>query len=112
MTVFISNLIYNFLIAFGVIIGASFFAGIGAILNNHPPLKTMMEVSSAIKIWAVAVALGGTFPSFEVIDHGIFKGEFRGVIKQIIYILIALIGANMACVFIRFVKECAALWIE
>jgi hypothetical protein len=109
MTVFISNLIYNFLIAFGVIMGASFFAGIGAILNNHPPLKTMIEVSSAIKIWAVAVALG---ESFEVIDQGIFKGEFRGLIKQIIYILIALIGANMACIFIRLVKECAEIWLE
>ncbi|MDF2546210.1 YtrH family sporulation protein [Anaerosolibacter sp.] len=112
MTVFVSDLIYNFLIAFGVILGASFFAGVGAIINNHPPFKTMMEIAASFKIWAVAMAIGGTFTSFEVIDQGIFKGEFRGVIKQIIYILVALIGANMACIFIRFVKDCAQLWLE
>jgi len=34
---FPSNIIYNFLIAFGVIVGASLFAGLGALINDHPP---------------------------------------------------------------------------
>ena len=37
MSDFYSNLVNNFLIAFGVIIGASIFAGIGAIITDHPP---------------------------------------------------------------------------
>ena len=71
MSNFISNIIYSFLIAFGVIIGASAFAGIGAIINNHPPLKTMLDLASSIKIWAVATALGGTFSSFQIIEEGV-----------------------------------------
>lgn len=51
MSSFLGNLLYNFLIAFGVVVGASLCAGIGAIINNHPPIKTMLNISSAIKIW-------------------------------------------------------------
>ncbi len=40
---FISNMLYSFLIEFGVMVGACSFAGIGAIINNHPPLKTMLD---------------------------------------------------------------------
>ena len=79
-----SNVIYNFLISFGVIIGASLLAGIAALINDHPPLKTMFNIAGSIKIWAVAVALGGTFSSFEIIEKGIFKGEIRSIIKQAI----------------------------
>ncbi|SHJ69164.1 Sporulation protein YtrH [Geosporobacter subterraneus DSM 17957] len=109
---FTANLIYNFFIAFGVVIGASVFAGLSALLNNHPPLNTMIDVSQSIKIWAVAVALGGTFPSFEVIEQGIIKGEMKSVIKQIIYIFTALTGANLGCIFIKLLRECTRLWGE
>lgn len=112
MTIFLHNILYNFLIAFGVIIGASFFAGIGAIINNHPPLKTMVDVSNSIKIWAVALALGGTFSSFEIIEQGLLKGELRSVIKQMVYIVVALAGSNFACIIIRLLRKCGILWIK
>ncbi|OPJ57245.1 YtrH family sporulation protein [Alkalithermobacter paradoxus] len=112
MTSFLHNLVYNCLISFGVIIGASLFAGLGALINNHPPFKTMFDVASSIKIWAVVVALGGTFSSFEIIEQGIFKGEIRSVIKQIGYILIALIGANLGCGLIKLIRWCSKLWLS
>jgi len=112
MGVFIGNFIYNFLIAFGVIVGASFFAGIGALINNHPPLKTMIEVAGSIKIWAVAVALGGTFSAFQVIERGLLKGELKSVLKQLLYIFAALVGANLGCMLVRLLKRCAKLWME
>lgn len=112
MSAFLGNLLYNFLIALGVIIGASFFAGIGAIINNHPPLKTMIDVSSSIKIWAVAVGLGGTFSSFEIIEQGLLRGELRSVIKQMAYIAAALIGSNLGCIIIRLLRKCGSLWVE
>lgn len=112
MSNFSSNLLYNFLIAFGVIVGASAFAGLGAVINNHPPLKTMINVAGTIKIWAVAVALGGTLTSFEAIDQGLWKGELRAVIKQVAYILIALIGANVGYSLIKLIQRCKWLWID
>jgi hypothetical protein len=106
MNIFWSNLIYSFLIAFGVVFGASIFAGIGAVFNNHPPLKTMLDLAGSIKIWAVAAALGGTFSSFEIFDKGLFNGEIKSIIKQIIYIATALLGANLGYGLIRLIGWC------
>jgi hypothetical protein len=110
MSFFISNLFYSFFIAFGVMLGASAFAGLGAIINNHPPLKTMFDLASSIKVWAVATALGGTFSSFEVFEEGIFRGEIRLLTKQILYILAALIGANMGFHVVKLLQRCGQLW--
>lgn len=109
MSLFFSNLLYSFLIAFGIIIGASIFAGVGAILNNHPPLKTMLDLASSIKIWAVAAALGGTFSSFEIFDKGLFNGEIKSIIKQMIYIFSALSGANLGYGLVKLIQRCNGL---
>lgn len=93
------------MVSFGVIIGASAFSGIAAILLNHPPLKIMSDLSNSIKIWAVATALGGTFSSFSILEEGIFKGELRGMLKQIFYILASLIGANLAVNSIELLQK-------
>jgi hypothetical protein len=112
MTNFISNIFYSFFISFGVMLGACTFAGIGAIVNNHPPLKTMLDLAGSIKIWAVATALGGTFSSFQVIEEGLFKGEVRLMIKQIAYILAALIGANIGFYTLKLLERCGELWTK
>ncbi|WP_207856843.1 YtrH family sporulation protein [Lucifera butyrica] len=101
---------YNFAIACGVIVGASLFAGMAALFMNQPPIKTMAEVAASLKIWAVAVALGGTFSSLEVLEQGILKGEIRGMTKHVLYISAALAGANTGCGIIQLLKICGALW--
>ncbi|MCY6485140.1 YtrH family sporulation protein [Clostridium aestuarii] len=112
MSVFISNVIYSFFISFGVIVGGSTFAGIGALMNNDPPLKTMINLANSIKIWAIATALGGTFSSFQVIEEGIFRGEVTSLAKQIVYILAALIGANLGLKFIKLIHRCGQIWMK
>ena len=107
---FFTNIINSFLIAFGVIIGASIFAGIGAIMTDNPPLRAMTNLAASIKIWAMATALGGTFSSFIVIDKGLFEGEFRSIVKQVIYIFVALLGANAGYSFIRLIQRCNEIW--
>lgn len=107
---FINNVIFNFLIAFGVIIGVSAFAGISALLSNHPPLKTMLDISTSIRIWAVAVALGGTFTTFEILEKGLLKGELRSTIKQAIYIVMALFGANTGLSIIKLIQKLGDVW--
>ena len=109
---FLSNMSYSFLIAFGVMFGSCTFAGIGAIINNHPPLKTMLDLASSIKIWAVAIALGGTFSSFQVIEEGLFKGEIKLMLKQIAYILAALLGANVGFYTLKLLERCGQLWTK
>ncbi|NYB72885.1 MULTISPECIES: YtrH family sporulation protein [Sedimentibacter] len=110
MSSFYSSIVQNFLISFGVVIGASLFSGIGAIITNHPPYKIMMQVASSIKIWAIAASLGGTFSSFAVIEKGIFDGEIKTLAKQALYILISLSGANIGYEFIRLLQRCGYIW--
>ena len=106
MNLFLSNLVYSFLIAFGIVTGAAVFAGIGAIINDHPPLRTMIDLAGSVKIWAVAAALGGTFSSFEIFEKGLFNGEVKSIVKQLAYILMALFGANLGYGLIRLIQAC------
>ncbi len=107
---FYSSVIHTFLISFGVVVGASVFTGLGAIITNHPPYKSMIEVASSIKIWAIAGSLGGTFSSFTLIEKGLFEGEIKSLVKQAIHILIALSGANLGYYFIRMIQRCSEIW--
>lgn len=110
MSNFYVSVINNFLIASGVVIGASCFTGIGAVITNQPPCRAMLEVAGSMKIWAIAASLGGTFSSFTVIERGLFEGEIRILIKQLLFILIALLGANTGYGFIRLILRCVEIW--
>lgn len=109
---FYGNIVQNFCIAFGVVVGGSVFAGVGAIITNNPPLRTMLNIASSIKIWAVAIALGGTFSSFIIIDKGLLEGELKSIIKQMIYILVALLGANLGYAFIKLIQRSSEVWLK
>lgn len=106
---FFQNILYNFFISLGVMLGGCIFGGVAATLNGHPPLKTMVELCEKIKIWAIIVALGGTFPSFKVLEVGIFNGEVRGLIKQVVYILSALSGAQLGYQLIFYLEGSGSL---
>ncbi|PKM49413.1 MAG: sporulation protein [Firmicutes bacterium HGW-Firmicutes-7] len=110
MSTLYNSIVHNFFIAFGVVFGASVFAGIGAIITNNPPLKVMIDLSSSIKIWAMAIALGDTFSSYAIIEKGLFEGEFKTIIKQAIYVLTALLGANTGYSFIKLIHRCGDIW--
>lgn len=112
MTVFWNTLLLNFFISFGIMVGASVFASVAAIVSNHPPVKTMVTVAGSMKIWAVAAALGGTFESLEVLEQGLFRGEIRSIVKELIYIVAAFAGANAGFGFIMLVRRCHQLWTD
>lgn len=108
---FIHNAIHHFLVSFGIVAGASSCAGLAALICNNPPLKTMIDVAASLKIWAVAVSLGGTFSSFELLEQGIFKGELKAILRQLAYITAALGGANLGQCLIVLLRRCGQLWI-
>ena len=96
MILFFQNILYNFFISIGVMLGGCIFGALAATFCGHPPLKAMLDLCDKIKIWAVVVALGGTFNSIKLLDTGIFNGEIKMLLKQVIYILSALSGAQLA----------------
>ncbi|GAB6086097.1 YtrH family sporulation protein [Alkaliphilus crotonatoxidans] len=102
---FAQNLLFNFFIALGVMLGGCIFGGVAATINGQPPIKTMIELCDKIKIWATVVALGGTFPSFKLLETGIFNGELKSLLKQLFYILSALSGAQLGHQLINYLES-------
>ncbi|NLM10423.1 MAG: sporulation protein [Clostridiaceae bacterium] len=101
---FWDNLINHFLVAFGVVFGAGCFSGIAAVINDRPPMKAMGDMSSFVKVWAIAIALGGSFDSLEMFEKGILQGQIRLMIREVIYIIVAMIGANLGAYIIKLIS--------
>lgn len=78
----------------GIILGAALVGSLAAVMVKQPPVGTMLRLAKEIKIWAIVAAIGGTFSTFEVLESGLFQGEVRAVIKQLIYIISALAGTQ------------------
>ena len=101
----IIKMIMYYFVAFGVVIGGSIFGGLGAFLVNQPPIQTMKDLSDQLKIWALVVALGGTFDSFKVFESSLIEGNIFSLTKQILYITVALIGAYTAQLVLYWLIE-------
>lgn len=84
-----------FFTSLGIILGGSMVGSLAAIITNNQPLRTMIKLANEIKIWAIAASIGGTFVSFEILESGIFSGEIRVLVKQALYVLSAILGAQI-----------------
>ena len=89
-----ANLIMNFLVAFGVVLGGSLLGGIGAVLTLQAPAVVMEHWAEKIKIWALVVAVGGTIDPLRVIESNFLEGHLSPAIKQILFIISAFLGAH------------------
>ncbi len=94
METFENKIVLIFFTALGVMLGSVLIGSLAALLMQQAPIGVMLKLARDIKIWAIAAAIGGTFSTFEIFDSGLFSGEVRAVIKQILYIISALAGAQ------------------
>lgn len=94
MDTFEHKMVLVFFTALGVMIGAVMVGSLAAVLVGEPPVAVMLKLARDIKIWAIASAIGGTFSTFEIFESGLFSGEVRAVVKQILYIISALAGTQ------------------
>lgn len=92
---FLPKLLLSFFTALGVVLGAAVIGSLAAILVGHPPLRTMTRLALEIKVWAIAAAMGGTFSAIEIISQGLLEGHLRVLTKQLLYIIMAFIGAQV-----------------
>ncbi|TCZ75312.1 sporulation protein [Paenibacillus albiflavus] len=105
MTSFVSKMIDEFFIAFGVVIGGCILAGIAAVITLKNPTEQMELISENIKIWAVVVAVGGTIDPIRSIQSNFLDGQISPAIKQILYILAAYLGAHLATTLIQWIAK-------
>jgi len=105
LRVFATTAIMNFFIAFGVIIGGCMIGGLGAFLVSNPPFSEMNKLAQNMKIWAVVTAIGGTFDTIENLERGFLNGSPSEVIKHILLIASAMIGAHSAGMIIQWITR-------
>lgn len=102
MGLFITQAIIHFMVAFGVVLGASLLAGIGSIMTLQPPSITMEDIAQNIKIWAVVAAIGGTIDPFRAIESHVIDGQLSPALKQVLYIVSAFLGAHICSKLIHW----------
>ncbi|WP_166244748.1 YtrH family sporulation protein [Paenibacillus turpanensis] len=103
MVYFLTKAIMDFCVAFGVVIGASLLVGVGAVLTLQPPKLMMTNISESLKIWAVVAAIGGTIDPIRAIESNILDGHMSIVLKQLLNIGVAFMGAHMGYELIRWI---------
>ena len=102
MSPFFTTIIQYFCVAFGVVLGGSLLGGIGAVLTLSPPIFTMNQLADKLKIWALVAAIGGTIDPIRAIENDFLDGQFPQVVKQILYIASAFIGAQIGSTLVHW----------
>lgn len=102
---FMPAFIDSYFIALGVLIGGTLIGGIGAYLAGEPPLSTIYQLANRLKIWALVAAIGGTFDAFYSFERGIFEGETRNIVKQVLLIVSAMGGAQTGWLIITWLTQ-------
>jgi hypothetical protein len=99
---FMATIILDFFVAFGVMIGGCLLGGLGAFLIGHPPLTFMYTLAEKIKIWAVVAAIGGTIDTLTAIERGFISGAPGEIIKHLLFICSAFMGAHLGTMLIKW----------
>ncbi|MFC7373391.1 YtrH family sporulation protein [Fictibacillus iocasae] len=102
---FVSNIIIDFFIAFGVILGGALIGGLASFLVGKAPMMETVELAKKLKIWAIVAAIGGTFDTISNFERGLVDGATFEIFKQLSYILVAMAGANSAMLLLQWLTQ-------
>ena len=81
-------------VAFGVVVGGSLLGGLAALVTGRSPIATIQELARAIKLWAVVVAVGGTFPTLQAIESGLLARQPAVLGRQMLVMAAGMAGAQ------------------
>ena len=68
-------------------------------------LFAMNELVGRIKIWAIVTAIGGTFDTIGDLEKGFLEGAPSEVVKHLLLIASAMIGAHTATIVIHWLTQ-------
>lgn len=103
MNEFLSKAGLDFFIAFGVVLGGSLIAGVGAVFMLMPPATVILDTAARLKIWAIVAAIGGSIDPVRVIESNISAGQISPAIQQVSFIVFAFLGAHTATELIKLI---------
>ncbi len=67
---------------------------LASVVSPGSPVHTMLVIAKPIKLWAMVVAIGGTFPTIQALDSGIWTGEIRLLLQHLAMIVSGFLGAR------------------
>ncbi|MEF2243422.1 MULTISPECIES: YtrH family sporulation protein [unclassified Paenibacillus] len=108
MSYFLTKAGLDFFIAFGIVLGGSLLASIGAAFMFMPPAAVMLDTATRLKIWAIVAAIGGSVDPIRVIESNITGGHLSPAAQQVCFIIFAFLGAHLATELIKLVCKGAA----
>ncbi len=99
----LADLVVNYFVAFGVIIGGSLVGGIGAFFNWKSPSFIHVRSRRKLEIWAIVAAIGGSFDAITSVERGLFQGTHDDLFKTLFMLFCALCGAHSGSVIIQWI---------
>ena len=88
------DILLAFASSLGVILGGTILGTCAGFLTKVPPGAQMRELARTLRMWAVLVAIGGTFPTLRVIESGLFSGQVFALARKLGVIVSAMLGAS------------------
>ncbi|MCY0908647.1 MAG: sporulation protein [Sulfobacillus thermotolerans] len=82
-----------FFLALGVTIGGGLLGSFGLWLAGKGP-QDPAQAAYRIRIWAVAIAIGGTLTALENLERGVFARALPAIVRDGVAIVTAYLGAQ------------------
>jgi hypothetical protein len=110
---FASNLVMDFFVALGMVVGGALLGGLAAVLtHNLSPFQTMVRLADQLKIWALVSTLGGTMDTLRAIESGVLKAQLYPVGRQFALLVSAFLGSQLGFQIIAWLTGAAGSEIE
>lgn len=101
-SLFIHNIVMDFCIALGMVVGGALLGGIAAVFTHAAPMTTMVRLASQLKIWALVSTLGGTMDTLRAIESGVLERQLLPMGKQFAYLVAAFLGCQLGYILVRW----------
>jgi len=98
-----SRLLGVLLVAMGVTMGGSLSGAAASLLTGGHPLDRLRFLAGELRLWGILVALSGSFEPLRNIEQGLFAGQIRGMARQGLLLLAAMVGAHLAYLLLMHV---------
>lgn len=101
----IGKLLSNFLVALGVTLGGSLSGAAASLLVGGHPMDRLRFLADEMRLWGILVAISGSFEPLRGLEMGLFAGQGRVLLRQVSYVLTAMVGANVAYYLLQHLAE-------
>lgn len=97
----VGKLLSNFLVALGVTLGGTLSGAAASLLVGGHPMDRLRFLADEMRLWGILVAVSGSFEPLRGIEQGLFAGQGRVMARQILFLLVAMVGAHVGYLLLQ-----------